>query len=210
MPTTPSVIISCAGTGSRLGLAKTKALIEINGRTLISMQLEQLKNVTDVRIVVGYQANDVVEEVLKYRSDAIFVFNHNYFATKTGTSFYLGARHANDYVMAIDGDLLVHPNDMKTLLATKGEYIAYTDKSSEESVWVYVNDQGEVTSFSTQKGNYEWTGTTCIHKSKLTKSTGNVFNQLEPYLPMKGIKIRAHDIDTYNDYLQAIQFVNSW
>lgn len=30
---------------------------------------------------------------------------------------------------------------------------------------------------------------------------------LEPYLPMKGIKVRTMDIDTYDDYQKALNFV---
>ena len=44
----------------------------------------------------------------------------------------------------------------------------------------------------------------------MKNSSENVYNQLEPYLPMKGLKIRAQDIDTYNDYLKAVEFVKSW
>ena len=77
MQTTPSVILSCAGIGSRLGLGKTKALIDIGGKTLIHWQLDLFRDVQDIRIVVGFQANDVIEEVRKYRPDAIFVYNHN-------------------------------------------------------------------------------------------------------------------------------------
>ena len=36
MPTSKSVVISSAGIGSRLGLGLTKALLQINGRSLIS------------------------------------------------------------------------------------------------------------------------------------------------------------------------------
>ena len=116
MQTALSVVISCAGIGSRLGLNSTKALINIDGKSLIAWQLELFKDVEDVRIVVGFQASLVIEEVLKYRKDAIFVYNHNYFDTKTGASFYLGARDANTYVMEYDGDLLVNPQDMAMLL----------------------------------------------------------------------------------------------
>ena len=75
MQTAKSVIISCAGIGSRLGLGTTKALINIAGRSLISWQLELFKSVDDVRIVVGFQAGQVIEEVRKYRADTIFVYN---------------------------------------------------------------------------------------------------------------------------------------
>lgn len=99
MSSVKSVVISCAGIGSRLGLGLTKALVQINGRSLISWQLELFKDVEDIRIVIGFQANDIIEEVRKHRQDVIFIFNHRYFETKTGASFYLGARHANSEIL---------------------------------------------------------------------------------------------------------------
>ena len=210
MPTTKSVIISCAGIGSRLGLGQTKALINLHGKSLIAWQLEAFKEVEDLRIVVGYQANDVIEEVLRYRKDVIFVFNHRYFETKTGASLYLGAQHANDLIIAWDGDLLVHPDDIKTILDADYEFIGCADKSSEEAVYVNTNQNGEVISFSRENGDYEWTGPACIKRDKLSYISGNVFNQLEPFLPMKGLKVRAYDIDTYQDYLNVSNIVKTW
>lgn len=210
MSSVKSVVISCAGIGSRLGLSKTKALITLEGKTLIAHQLEMLKDMEDIRIVVGFQANEVINEVLRYRKDAIFIFNHNYFETKTGTSFYLGARHANEYVLEIDGDLLIHPDDIKKLLDTDGEWIAYSDITSDDAVYLNLNNSGEVISFSKQCGEYEWTGPCCIKKEKINSSSENVFNQLEPHLPIKGIKVRAYDIDTYEDYTRCQYIVKKW
>jgi len=210
MSSIKSVIISCAGIGSRLGLATTKALININGKSLISWQLEALKDVEDIRIVVGFQAQDVIDEVAKYRKDAIFVYNHNYFETKTGASYYLGAKDGNEFAMNLDGDLLVHPVDMQKLLNTDGEWIAYADKMSDDAIMVKTNSLGDVLAFSRENGDYEWTGPCCIKKDKLRYSSGHVFNQLEPYLPIKGIKIRACDIDTYEDYQRALEFIKRW
>ncbi|MDR2410466.1 MAG: NTP transferase domain-containing protein [Bacteroidales bacterium] len=210
MSSTKSIILSCAGIGSRLGLGQTKALININGKALIAWQLETLKDVEDIRIVVGYQANDVISEVLKYRNDVTFVYNHRYFETKTGASFYLGARHANEYVIEWDGDLLVHPEDVQKVLSTNGEFICYSDKTSDEAVFVNIDENGCVKSFDREMGDYEWTGPACIKKDRLNYSSGNVFNQLEPYLPMRGIKIRAYDIDTYQDYVNVSKIVSTW
>ena len=205
-----SVIISCAGLGSRLGLATTKALIQIDGISLIGLQLELLKEVEDIRIVVGFQANDVIEEVKRFRKDAIFVYNHDYFNTKTGASYYLGARNGYTYALGFDGDLLVHPDDLQKLLNIEGEWIAYANRSSDDAIMCKVNAAGDVLSFPGREGDYEWTGPCCIHKEKLRYSSGHVYNLLEPYLPMKGILVRACDIDTYDDYQRAIQFVKSW
>lgn len=210
MQAVKSVIISCAGIGSRLGLGATKALIDIGGKTLIRRQLELFDVIDDIRIVVGFQASEVVEEVRKYRPDAIFVFNHDYFNTKTGTSYYLGARDGNDYALEMDGDLLVHPEDMKKLLLLEGEWIAYADKTSEDAVYVKLNENGEVTAFSRENGDYEWTGPCCLQKRNVNYTSTNVYNQLEAYLPLRGVKIRAMDIDTYNDFKRALEFVKTF
>lgn len=73
-----TIIISCAGMGNRLGLGTTKALVQIDGKPLIIRHLEMLQKEKDVRIVVGYQAEKVIETVRKYRNDILFVFNHKY------------------------------------------------------------------------------------------------------------------------------------
>ena len=210
MSSSKSIVISCAGIGSRLGLAKTKALININGRSLIAWQLELLKDIDDIRIVVGFQANDVIDEVRKIRKDIIFVYNHNYFDTKTAASYWLGARDANDFVIELDGDLIIHPDDMKMLLQQDGEWIAYADKLSSDAVYCSVNDELLVTSFHREVGDFEWTGPCCLKREHIQYSSGNVYNQLEPWLPMRGIKVRARDIDTYEDYKCVLQFMKKW
>ena len=98
-----SVVISCAGIGSRLGLGLTKALVQINGGSLISWQLKLFKEVEDLRLVIGFQGAEIIEEVRKYREDVVFCYNHRYFETKTGASYYLGARHANRESLEWDG-----------------------------------------------------------------------------------------------------------
>ena len=153
MQTAKSVVISCAGIGSRLGLATTKALVEIEGVTVIARQLQALQSVEDIRVVVGYQAGNVIAEVRRYRPDAIFVYNHDYFTTKTGASFFLGARHGNDYAVELDGDLLIHPDDMHMLLEQSGEWIAYADISSDDAMFVRCDSEGNVLSFSSESGD---------------------------------------------------------
>lgn len=208
--TEKSVVISCAGIGSRLGLGLTKALVQINGSSLISWQLKLFKDVKDVRIVIGFQGGEIIQEVRKYRDDVIFCYNHRYFETKTGASYYLGARHANLETLEWDGDLLVHPDDVKKLLATSGEFICYADKTSDDAVFVQTNEKGDVLCFSREQGDYEWTGPACMDKQHLTYSTQNVFNMFEPLCPMRGIKVRAYDIDTYNDYIRVSEITKDW
>lgn len=210
MSLTQSVILSCAGIGSRLGLAQTKALLQVNGKSIIGWQMDIFSGVEDLRIVVGYQAMDVIKEVQKYRKDVIFRYNHDYFNTKTGKSYLLGAKHGNDLAVAWDGDLLVHPDDARQLLALREEYIAFTDPISEEPVFIDVDSDNNVLSFSRSGGSYEWSGPCCIRKSRLQERGVDVYHLLEPLLPLRGIKIRAQDIDTYEDYKRAEEFIRSW
>lgn len=57
--------------GTRLGIGTTKALIDIEGKPLILRQLELLKDFDDIRIVVGYQMEKVIEVVNNYRKDIL-------------------------------------------------------------------------------------------------------------------------------------------
>ena len=85
-----TIVISCAGKGTRLGIGTTKALVDIEGKPLILHQLEQLGEYDDIRIVVGYHAEEVIETVKKVRDDIKFVFNHDYETTGTADSFSKG------------------------------------------------------------------------------------------------------------------------
>ena len=86
MPSSVTVVINCAGEGRRLGLGKTKALVDILGRPLIAWQLDMLKNVRDVRMVVGFNASEAIEAAISYRRNLIFAFNHDYANTGTAAS----------------------------------------------------------------------------------------------------------------------------
>lgn len=163
-----------------------------------------------MRIVIGFQGGEIIQEVRKYRNDVIFCYNHRYFETKTGASYYLGARHANHLTLEWDGDLLVHPDDVKRILAAPGEFICYADKASDDAIFVQTNEQGQVLSFSRESGDYEWTGPACMDKRHLIYCSQNVYNMFEPLCPMQGIKVRAYDIDTYNDYIRVSEITKNW
>ncbi len=205
-----SLILSCAGIGSRLGLGKTKALIEIEDKPLIYWQLEQFKGINDIRIVIGYQANDIIKTVLKFDKDVIFVYNHDYFHTKTGASYYLGSRHGNEYSIAWDGDLLVHPDDVQSCLNFDNEYIGCSETITDDAVLVSVSEKGEVLRFSIGYGKYEWSGPACLKKEHIKFTSGHVYHQIEEHLPLPAMVIRAQDIDTYDDYKKAIEFIKTW
>lgn len=203
-----TVIISCAGMGKRLGLGTTKALIEVCDESLIIRTLKLLNDVSDVRVVVGFQADDVIKKVRSFRKDVIFVMNNNYMNTGTAGSVSLALDGTKDYVLTIDGDLIIHPDDMKKILEYNGEFICGCDISSEDPVKMSLND-GNVTEFSREKGDVEWTGICCLKKQNIKKSDKHVYQMIEPNLPVKYLHIRTKEIDTMDDYYRATKWVKN-
>lgn len=207
-----SIVISAAGMGTRLGLGCTKALVEIEGKTLIERQLEILKDYDDIRVVVGYQAEKVIEVVNSVRKDVMFVFNHDYRSTGTGASFSLGAKHAREYVVALDGDLLVHPEDLIKAIEYDGCCIGGSTPST-DNPWTMptkvIRGVENVVGFSKEEGEYEWTGLAKVLTDSLQPGTGHVFQMIEPLLPIPMIFIRTKEIDTVDDYERALQWVRN-
>ena len=212
MQVSRTVIISCAGMGNRLGLGTTKALVEVEGKPLIMHHLEKLKDESDIRVVVGYQAEKVINVVRKYRNDVVFVFNHNYRETGTGASVALASQYANEYILSLDGDLIIHPDDMKKILECDHEFVSGGIPDTDEP-WMlqtYKDDGKEfVSAFSKNIGNYEWNGITQMKSAKIKNGQGHVFQLIEPYLPIPFLELRTREIDTVNDYERAVEWVRN-
>ena len=212
MQVSRTVIISCAGMGNRLGLGTTKALVEVEGKPLIMHHLEKLKDESDIRVVVGYQAEKVINVVRKYRKDVVFVFNHNYRVTGTGASVALASQYANEYILSLDGDLIIHPDDMKKILECDHEFVSGGIPDTDEP-WMlqtYKDDGKEfVSAFSKNIGNYEWNGITQMKSAKIKNGQGHVFQLIEPYLPIPFLELRTREIDTVNDYERAVEWVRN-
>ena len=205
-----SIVIRAAGVGSRLGLGKTKALLSLHGRTLISRQLAFFSGIDDIRVVVGYQYQDVISEVLKSRKDVIFALNHDYFHTKTGASLYLGARHANATVIAWDGDLVLHPEDIQKCINTDFEYLGVSTLSSVDAVRASVDRSGMVTAISRTAGEFDWSGPASLHRDSIRFTKGHVYEQIQHLLPIPAQIVRAIDIDTHEDFQIALDLIRSW
>jgi len=73
MPSIKSAIICSAGRGSRLGHMIPKACVDVGGKSLIQWQLEALKDIRNVAVVVGYRKNYVIDEILTHRNNVTIV-----------------------------------------------------------------------------------------------------------------------------------------
>lgn len=190
-----TVIISCAGMGTRLGIGMPKALVNVDGKPLIIRQLEMLQDCSDVRIIVGFQADKVIETVKSFRKDVMFAFNYDYRTTGTAASFSKGLTGARTYVVALDGDLLVRPDDLEWVLNAEEEVIGGTTPSTDNPVLMTLDREHRVIEFSRERGQLEW--------------TGHVYQMLEPLLPIRAVEIHTKEIDTVNDYENAVKWVRN-
>ncbi len=205
-PSNTTVVICCAGMGTRLGIGTTKALVNICGKPLIIHQLEQLKDYDDIRVVVGFQAQNVIDVVKEYRSDVMFAFNYDYESTGPAASMGRGIIRARKYVVIIDGDLLVNPNDFKLFLDYPEECLPNSTITSDEPVYLKVKNEMAI-GFSEKFGDFEWPGLVKIKTDRLKIGNEYVYELLKPLLPLKTISIRTREIDTPDDYENAVKWV---
>lgn len=203
-----TIVISCAGMGTRLGAGTTKALIDILGKPLIIRQLECLKDYRDIIVVVGYQADKVIETVKAYRPDVKFEYNMDYKTTGTAASFSKALNQAKEYIVAFDGDLLVHPGDLKSFIDNDGECIGGCTPTTDNPVLMTIKDEN-VVEFSRERGELEWTGLAKMKTARLTPGLKHVYMMFEPLLPIAVKRIRTKEIDTQHDLENAIKWLNN-
>ena len=207
-----TIVISCAGRGTRLGINKTKALVEIDGKPIIIRQLEMLKDYEDIRVIVGYQKELVVNTVKAFRDDVTFLENVNYENTGTGASFTIGIQNAKELVVSLDGDLLVHPEDLKRILESDKECVCGAIPYTEDPILMKTAEvDGKLcgVGFSKEEGEYEWTGLTQVRGKRLSPGVGHVCDMLVPILPLEMEFIRCKEVDTPLDLENAVKWVKN-
>ena len=203
-----SIVICCAGMGTRLGIGTTKALVRIHGKPLILRQLELLKDYSDIRIVVGYQAEKIIEVVTQHRKDIMFAFNYDYERTGVAESLARGSVGSRKYVVAMDGDLLVNPEDFKAFMEIPGECIGVGKPSSSEPVYVSIDEHGNTVSFKKSENPMEWMGLAKIKAQSVKSGYHHVYDLLTECLPLPAYSIRTREIDTPEDYEEMINWVD--
>jgi choline kinase len=212
MPLVEHAVIAVAGLGSRLGLGKPKCLVEVAGRRILEWQLELLREVPDVRLVVGYQEQEVIETAFRLRRDLTLVRNPAYRTTTTQQSYWLGARYLEDPCLYMDGDIIFERESFHAFLesaALHAPLIGITPAKTQQAVFASVVEGPHapfrsVTGFSrTQQTPWEWANIACLPQGLLEENGRDVFSRLALHLPLRAQSVEAFEVDTEADLEQA-------
>ena len=205
-----TVIIAAAGSGSRLGFGLPKCLVKIGGHAIFEYQLKAFEWADEIRMVVGYMAEEVIHRVSSINSDVIFVKNQDYLKTTTLQSNFLGAKGLKGNALFIDGDMLI---DQTTTMRLLKEYesgipcIGVSREMSEIPVYAGV-ENGQVQWFSFDKfAEYEWANIAMIDPRELEYNPTHFYIQLEKILPIRAVSVKRLEIDTPEDLQYAERMV---
>ncbi len=198
-----NAVICAAGIGSRLELDMPKCLVEVNGHKIIYYLLKVLENVPNIRVVVGFREEEVIDFVRSIRSDVVFVRNPNYRSTTNAYSLYLGSRDLTEPFINIDGDNLITKYNFKLFeeaIEVNKELIGVTKSFTEDAVYTKLDASGQVIEFSRQKiSDFEWTGIAYFSNIKISKDGKYIYQELESKLPVKSCIIECFEVDTPQD-----------
>lgn len=208
-----SVVISAAGLGSRLGMNMPKALVPVNGKTIISHQLSLLRDVSDIIIVVGFKARDIISHVRDLGVEVTFAFNHRYLETGTAASLQIGAAISNDTVITLDGDVLADKLTIERLIDYPRDCLGLGKVESAAPVYAQV-DEGVVTRLSQKHADitrFEWSGLSKLKKSDVSGfNTHHVFESISNLLPIDAIEANSIEVDEPKDLDKAHSWAKQW
>lgn len=200
-------IISAAGMGTRLGLNMPKCLLKFSGITIIQHQLELLKDIEDIRIVVGFMEEDVIKVVKSIRKDVVFVRNPHYQETSNTYSVSLATKGLKHPSIIVDGDLLINKKSFSEFIESfdgENSLIGITNSSTDDAVYVELDHHNRVLQFSRNKKNkYEWSGIACLNNIIVNNEKTYMYQILEKHLPLKAKYIECSEIDTADDLNRA-------
>lgn len=113
-------IVMAAGKGSRLGALtsdRPKSFVEINGRSLmdINLRLLRAKGIEEIVIVTGYHA-EMFEEKYGREKDVRLIYNPFYAFTNVIGSFYMGMDALRDDFIYLHADTLFEPSILEQIL----------------------------------------------------------------------------------------------
>jgi choline kinase len=208
MSSAVSVVISAAGLGTRLGLNLPKVLVEVAGKTLLQHHFDLLSEFQDIILVVGYRGQDVIDAARALRPDVTIAFNHEFARTGTAYSVSLASRASNDWLISLDGDLLVRKQDFLSFAQHPSACLGLIPVTSKTPVYATVDAYGQVSKLSQESFcGREWSGLAKVPRHvALNLGREHVFRGLTQYLPMDWRWVDSCEIDEPED----LDFAKEW
>ena len=195
-----------------------KCLVRIDGRSIIDRQLDLLRDVREVRVVVGFKEVEVIEHVSAIRPDVIFVRNPDFARNQTIHSLRMAMHRRSGWFLAIDGDLLIEPSSFGRFLdscANNEGVLGVGEAGTDDGVYVQTVGDVEqgmlVTGFSRDVAtDLEWSGLAHLHTDHVLYGDRFVFESLRHHLPLSAAVIDAAEVDTPRDLRRAREIVRGW
>ena len=130
------VLIPAAGLGKRLGPEtsdKTKAMVKVNGKTLIEWCLDAavLHPIDRILIIVGYEKDKLIDFLgTNYKGvEIVYIENPDYSTTNNIYSVYLAKDFiVKDDTILIESDLLFETKLLQMVIDHPSENLAIVDK----------------------------------------------------------------------------------
>lgn len=200
-------VIAAAGYGSRLHQGIPKCLVTVNDHKIIEYQLALLRDIPNVRIVVGYCADQVIEFVKKIRPDVKCIINEYFDTTNTLQSYYLCCHDIHDFFILLDGDIIPQRTSFKKFLAEfQGENVVGVARTNtEDAVFTHLDESDRIIEFTREKPSlYEWSNIALLHSDRITNENTYVYQCIEKFLPVQAKAIERLEIDTPQDMEYAL------
>lgn len=203
-------VIAAAGFGSRLNRGIPKCLVDVDGHKIIEYQLSLLRDIPDVRIVVGYHADEVRQFVKAIRPDVTFIANERFESTTTLQSYYMGCHNIHDFFILLDGDIIPHKKSFADFLSLfSGEtMIGIAPMTTEDAVFVHTDDQSRILEFTRDRiSPWEWSNIAVLHSDFLDNEPVYVYQCIEKKLPVQAEIVERLEIDTQADLDYALDMM---
>ena len=205
-----TVIICCAGMGKRLGIDYPKALLNIDGKPLIIRILEALNDVKDIRIVVGFKYKELMNVVNEYRNDVLYCINRDFKRTGPAASLQKAFKGVNDRVLIIDGDVVVDPKILASVLTSNNILLANLS-NKDDGIRIITDSNKKAVMFTRAQGELTYAGIVLTEKDRLSflESKKYIYECLDLG---KGFDVRivdSIDVNSPIDYTYALNLVKN-
>lgn len=212
MQSVEGAVIACAGLGSRLGMGMPKCMIEVGGKTLLSMLIEALQpTVSRIHVVVGYREELIIEHCAQHHRGVVIVRNPDFRNTNTAHSIRLGSIGMRHKALYLDGDLIIEPNSLRNFVAAAAQVpllVGITPAKSSQAVFVSGAGGAEqpqvVDSFRRDPATpWEWANVFAGPPGVLMEGLSYVYECIEPCLPAAAHVLNLCEVDTPEDLERA-------